>query len=165
MTAEIRIKKARLGDAEAIAGFINKSRTAGTKITPDEVVERFSDVGFLLTKFRGQIVGLLGWQVENLVARVTDFLIAPAIDRVIAGRALIEAMEEEAKMLQAEVAMLFLPSNPPTDLIEFWELFDYERRTIKSLNRNWRDVAREWNPQAEEVMLKTLRTGLIHRPM
>jgi hypothetical protein len=119
----------------------------------------------LIAEHDERTVGLLGWQIENLIVRVTDFLIAPAIDRVIAGRALIETMEEEAYQLQAEVAILFLPPNPSEGLVSFWELFDYDRRPVAELNKNWQEVAEEWNARSTEVMIKQLRKGLTYKPL
>ena len=161
----VDIRRTRLQDINLIAEFINKSRPPNKKVNALAIAERFSEVGFLIAEHKGQPVGLMGWQVENLVARVTDFLIAPAIDRVIAGRALINAMEKAAQQLQAEAAILFLPPNPSQEIVDFWELFDYERRPIPELNKNWREVAEEWRSNSEEVMLKAFRERLVHRPM
>ncbi len=161
---EIKVRRANLRDAQRIADFVNKANRDNA-VTRQMVALRFSDVGFLLAEMGGELVGMLGWQVENLVARVTDFLVYPAVDRVIAGRALIEAMEEEAKLLQAEAIILFPPPNPSRELLDYWGLFGYERQAIANLPRAWREVAREWNPQATEVILKQLRTGLVNRPL
>ncbi len=165
MTTDVNVRRTRLDDIDRISAFINMATPGQRKVTREMVLGRFGDVGFLLAEHSGHPVGLLGWQVENLVVRVTDFLIAPAIDRVAAGRALIEEMEEAALQLQAEAAVLFLPSNPSEGLVAFWELFDYERRQISELNRNWRDVAEEWNLNATEVMIKQLREGLVSKPI
>ncbi len=165
MAPDVHVRRTRLKDVDEIAAFINKAKPGEKRVNRAMIIERFSEVGFLLAEHNERTVGLLGWQIENLIVRVTDFLIAPAIDRVIAGRALIETMEEEASLLQAEAAILFLPPNPSEGLISFWELFDYERRVITELDRNWREVAEEWNPRSTEVMVKQLREGLTYRPL
>ena len=120
MAPDIQVRRARLDDTAAIADFVNRSRRRGEPINRLMVAQRFSDVGFMLAELNGQIVGMLGWQVENLIARVTDFLVAPALDRVIAGRALIQVMEEQAKTLQAEAAMLFLRPPPRAAVSGLW---------------------------------------------
>lgn len=163
--SKVEVRRTRLQDVDLIAEFINKSRPLARHLPPLAITDRFSDVGFLLAEYKGQPVGLMGWQVENLVVRVTDFLIAPAIDRVIAGRALISEMEEAARQLQAEAAILFLPPHPSQEIIDFWETFDYTRRKISSLNRNWREVAEEWRHDSDEVMLKAFRERMVHRPI
>jgi N-acetylglutamate synthase-like GNAT family acetyltransferase len=166
MTAPgIHVRRTRLADVEEIARFINKAKPGKKQVSGAMIVDRFSEVGFLIAEHDERTVGLLGWQIENLIVRVTDFLIAPAIDRVIAGRALIETMEEEAYQLQAEVAILFLPPNPSEGLVSFWELFDYDRRPVAELNKNWQEVAEEWNARSTEVMIKQLRKGLTYKPL
>ncbi|MFP4346148.1 MAG: hypothetical protein ACLFU8_15735 [Anaerolineales bacterium] len=161
----VQVRSARLQDAKQIASFVNKARPGGDVVNRLRVAERFSDVGFLLAEQKEQLVGILGWQVENLVVRVTDFLVAPAVDRVVAGRALISEMEAAAKTLQAEAAILFLPENPSQELVEFWELFDYQRRKVVNLNRYWREAVQEWSNSTSEVMIKQLREGLVSRPI
>jgi N-acetylglutamate synthase-like GNAT family acetyltransferase len=165
MTLDIHVRRTRLKDVDKIASFINMAKPGQRRVTREMIISRLGEVGFLVAEHDQRTVGLLGWQIENLVVRVTDFLIAPAIDRVLAGRALIETMEAEALKLQAEAAILFLPPHPSEALISFWGLFDYERRSVSDLDANWREVAREWNPRSTEVMIKQLRKGLTYKPM
>ncbi|MBN1261404.1 MAG: GNAT family N-acetyltransferase [Anaerolineae bacterium] len=164
MAVKINVRRAKLADSKAIADFVNLSGR-GRGVTRLTIAQRFSDVGFILAEQDDRIVGMLGWQVENLVARVTDFLIAPAFDRVVAGRALIEMMEEQAGQLQVEAIMLFLPSKPSQELVGYWELFGYRRVPFDKLPRQWRAVALEWNPDASNVMIKQLRKDLVRQPI
>jgi N-acetylglutamate synthase-like GNAT family acetyltransferase len=164
MAQDIEVRRANLADAQAIADFVNNTRS-GAPVTRLTVINRFGQVGFMLAYKRDQVVGLLGWQVENLVIRVTDFLIGPLADRVSAGRVLIEAMEAEGAKLLAEAAMLFLPSNPSKNLIRYWEEFDYAYQNVQDLHRAWREAVSEWNTGAEGVMVKRLRESLINRPI
>lgn len=165
MALNIQVRRAKLDDAAAIADFVNRARRRGEPVSRLMVAQRFSEVGFMLAELNGQIVGMLGWQVENLIARITDFLIAPAIDRVVAGRALIQTMEAEAQKLEAEAAMLFLPPRPSTDLIGFWELFGYKQQAFDALPKPWRQAIAEWNPGVTSVMVKVLRTEMVRRPI
>lgn len=164
MTANIEVRKARLSDAERIAEFVNSART-NRQISQMDVAERFSQVGFMLAEQRGRIVGLAGWRVENLVVCLTDFLIAPGVDRVATGRMLVTAMEKEGEFLQAEASFLFLPANPSRELIAYWQQLAYTRKTIAELPKAWREAAQEWNPQATEAMIKQIREELIRKPL
>ncbi|MFN2202948.1 MAG: hypothetical protein ACK2UO_17245 [Caldilineaceae bacterium] len=164
MTPNIEVRKARLSDAERIADFVNSAH-AERQVSQMDVAERFSQVGFLLAEQRGKIVGLAGWRVENLVICLTDFLIAPGVDRVSTGRLLVTAMEKEGGFLQAEVAFLFLPTNPSRDLIAYWQHLAYARKAMSELPKAWREAAKEWNPKATEAMVKQIREDLIRKPM
>jgi N-acetylglutamate synthase-like GNAT family acetyltransferase len=164
MALGIDVRRANLGDAQAIADFVNNTRT-GAPVTQDMVIARFSQVGFMMAMRQGQIVGLLGWQVENLVIRVTDFLTGPAADRVTVGRAMVEAMEARGAELLAEAAMLFLPRNPSQRLVKYWEGFDYTYQNVQDLHRAWREAVSEWDRTADGVMVKRLRESLTNRPV
>jgi len=164
MTANIEVRKARLSDAERIADFVNSARTE-RHVSQMDVAERFSQVGFLLAEQRGKIVGMAGWRVENLVICLTDFLIAPGVDRVTTGRALVTAMDKEGEFLQAEAALLFLPHDPSKELVAYWEELMYTRKVIQELPKAWREAAQEWNPKATEAMIKQIRENLIRKPM
>jgi N-acetylglutamate synthase-like GNAT family acetyltransferase len=164
MAAEIQVRKAQFKDADDIAALINRARPEET-IEKMDIAERFSQVGFLLAESEGNIVGLIGWQVENLVIRVTDFLVSSQVDRVAAGEAMIEAMEAAGEELQAEASLLFLPPNPSNDLLGYWLQFNYQRQPVEELPKAWREAAKEWNPNANEAMVKTLREDRVMRPM
>ena len=49
MTVDIKVRKARLSDAEHIAEFVNSARTE-RHVSQMDVAERFSQVGFLLAE-------------------------------------------------------------------------------------------------------------------
>ncbi len=165
MAPELQIRRARLDDAAAIADFVNRARRRGEGVNRAMVAQRFSDVGFMLAELNGQIVAMLGWQVENLIARITDFLVAPTMDRAVAGRALVQRIEEQAQTLQAEAAMLFLPPRPSPQLVSFWEQFGYKEHAFDTLPRQWRQAVTEWNPNASNVMVKVLREDMVRRPI
>lgn len=161
---QIRIRRARPADAERIAAFVNRGRSS-KPVTPSDVLHRFGTVGFLLAEVEGEMVGLLGWQVENLVVRVTDFLIFPARLSLSVGQALLTAMEEAAQELMCEAAILIIPANAPPEILQFWETFGYHPRDIASLPRAWREAAREANPLQDQVILKQLRADRVLRPV
>ncbi|HOT92576.1 MAG TPA: hypothetical protein PLJ78_11330 [Anaerolineae bacterium] len=164
MAMKIEIRKARLSDAETIANFVNSARPERL-LTQLEVAERFGQVGFLLAEEGKRLVGLIGWRVENLVIGVTDFLIAPGIDRVALGRALVSAMEREGELLQAEAVILFLPARPSQALLNYWRELGYAQRAVTDLPRPWREATMEWNPSATEVVIRQIREDLVRRPI
>ncbi len=51
-------------------------------MTEDQVMEAFGDKAFLLLQLENDLVGIAGWQVENLVARTTDLY----LDHASTGR-------------------------------------------------------------------------------
>ncbi len=162
---ELAVYRARPSDVERIVAFVNRARPSGRPVTPEEVLRRFGPTSFLLAEAGEGLVGLLGWHVEDLVARVTDFLIFPARFRVAAGHALLSAMEEAARQLECEVVILFLPPPMSLGMLSYWETFGYGPQKVAALPRPWREAAREANPNENWVVLKQLREDRVLRPI
>ena len=130
------------------------------------VIERLGNVGFLLAEQGGALVGMLGWQAENLVVRVTDFLISPVPDPIAVGRALLSEMEQAATELQCEAALLFLPRPHSPQLVKFCRALGYELQLAAGLPKAWREAAREARiGDDEKVLVKKLRSGRVFRPL
>lgn len=165
VASNIQVRRASLSDAEDIAAFIKRARP-NAELSRVDIAERFGQVGFLLAERNEDIVGLLGWQVENLIVRVTDFLVLEKPDnRLTVGEPLVQTMENQAGDLNAEAVLLFMPPDSPPELVSYWEALGYERQAISDLHRAWRDAVKEWTEDAESVIIKRLREDLIHRPM
>jgi N-acetylglutamate synthase-like GNAT family acetyltransferase len=166
VASEIEVRRAKFSDAQAIADFVNAAQSSAPPVTRLNVAERFGQVGFMIAEQDdGEMVGIMGWQVENLVVRVTDFLISPGVDRLAVGQAMSDTLEAEGRELQAEAVLLFLPPKPSRVLVEFWENFDYELQRIQDLHRTWREAALEWGIQNQALMVKQLREDLVQRPI
>ncbi len=153
-------------DSGAIAAFVNRALKGPAAVDEQAVIERFGSVGFLLAERGGDLLGMLGWQAENLVVRVTDLLIWPASERVAVGRALLSEMERAAAELQCETALLFLPPSSPPALIEFCRTLGYEPRVVADLPKVWQQAAREARVADDEtVWMRQLRAGPVVRPL
>jgi N-acetylglutamate synthase-like GNAT family acetyltransferase len=163
---EITVRRARVRDASKIAAFVNPTLPGSRRIDEMTVIERLGSVGFLLAEEDGGLVGMLGWQAENLVVRVTDLLVRSVSGRDAVTQALFALMERSAAELQCEVALLFLPRPAPLALIEFYETFGYESQVVADLPRAWRDAALERHLDIDEtVLVKKLREKRVLRPM
>ena len=163
---EIAVRRARVRDASRIAAFVNRAWRGRLRVDELTVIERLGSVGFLLAELDGTLVGMLGWQAENLVVRVTDFLIGLASERVAIGQALLAEMSRAAAELQCEAALLFLPRPTPYDLVEFYEALGCESRIVADLPKAWRDAAIEAGLEGDEtVLVKQLRAGRVISPM
>ena len=163
---EITVRRAKVSDAGRIAAFVNRAWRGQQEVNEQVVIARFGSVGSLLAERDGNLVGMLGWQVENLVVRVTDFLIWPAPERIAAGRALLSKMEQAATELQCEVALLFPPRPSPPDLVEFCKMFGYVPQIVADLPKAWQEAAREARIGDDEtVLMKQLRSDRVLYPL
>ena len=164
-TAGVVIQRARPSDAERIAAFICRAQPDAPPVTREDILAHLGKAGILLAECEGGPVGLLGWQVENLVSRVTDFLIRPAHLRTRVGRALLGAMEETSNELQCEATILLTHCTPSSEDLAFWQQFGYELRDVATLPRPWQEAAREGPPRGGSVLIKQLRKDRVLKPI
>ena len=85
---EIKVRRAKLTDATAIASFLSDATHGRIMADRLEVQERLGAKGFFLAQTT-RIVGLASMRVENLVARVEEFIVHPPSFRSAAGKALL----------------------------------------------------------------------------
>ncbi len=162
----ILVRRARASDLGRIAGFVSRALPGDRVVGVPAVIARLGEVGFLLAEEDGRLVGLIGWSVENLVARVTDLLIRPSRKRVDVGSALFREMEDAAARLEAEAIVLFVPRGSRPELIEFGRALGYEPRVVGRLPQEWRETAYEAGREDhDEIPLKELRSRRVLRPL
>ncbi len=163
---EITVRRGKMSDAGKIAAFVNRARQGQPEINEQAVIARFRNVGFLLAEQDGNLVGILGWQIENLIVQVSDFLAWPAQERVAVGRALLSEMERAATELQCEVVLLSLPRPTPPGLVEFCKTFGYVSKTVASLPKAWREATYEAQIGNDEaVLMKQSRPNHVLSPL
>ena len=152
-------------DSEAIADLITRLSQGKQKMSKLDVMEAFGDKAFLLLQLSDKLVGLAGWQVENLVARTIDLYIEPEHMSNKALETLVTEVERASRDLQCEASLIF----PPPDLANYatsWKNLGYEQRTPETLGvQAWQDAATESNPPGTVLLFKQLRVDRVLRPI
>ncbi|GAB4474818.1 MAG: hypothetical protein Kow00124_15210 [Anaerolineae bacterium] len=162
--APIRVQRAGPRQAEAIARFINAVQ--GTSLTRADVLVRFGQRAYMLAYAGEQVVGLAGWQVENLVTRVTEIILADSLppERVIT--ALVEAVEQASMDLQSEMALLFVAQDTSEALRRTLQRSSYEQHVPADFRvPDWREAAEESMPPGTVLFAKRLRADRVLRPI
>ena len=103
------VEKARPRHAAEIASIINRLSDGRVKPTSEDIMAAFGEKAFLFLKLNNQPVGIMGWQVENLVERTDEVYIDPGQPLSKAMQALLTEVESTSRDLQCEAALLFLP--------------------------------------------------------
>ena len=159
------LQRGKPRDSQKIAVLVTRLSKGKHAMTKDEVMEAFGDRAFLLLQLDNELVGIAGWQVENLVARTTELYLDP---RVTADKALpliLAEVEKASSDLQCEASLVF----PPMDLVGFdsvWKQIGYERRSPERLGvQAWTDAANESMPKGAALFFKQLRTDRVLRPI
>jgi dephospho-CoA kinase len=162
----LTIKRGMPGNAEAIAGFV--SRVSGRQVGRMDIMIAFGQKSFLLAMGKDDaLVGVVGWQVENLITRIDEFHTAPDPTRLEILTTLIAAAEEASKDLQSEVSFVVLPRSLGTDLKTALVRHGYKPLNMEETRfPAWREAAREMLaiPDAD-VMIKQLRAERVVNPI
>jgi len=161
----LSLQRGKPRDAQKIADLIARLSRGKQAMTKEEVMEAFGDKAFLLLLLENELVGIAGWQVENLVARTTDLFLDHKIPPDKALSLIIHEVERASGDLQCEAALIF----PPIDLVGFdsmWKQLGYERRSPNELGvQAWEDAALESMPKGSALFFKQLRTDRVLRPI
>jgi dephospho-CoA kinase len=162
---DLMIQRGRPRDSQAIAELITRLSKGQRKMTAENVMEAFGDKAYLLLHTKQQLVGLAGWQVENLVARTTDLFLDTGVDAATAMETLVKEVERASQELQSEASLIF----PPVELADndaFWKKLGYEKRTPQTLGvQAWQDAATESMPAGAALYFKQLRQDRVLRPI
>ena len=164
-TGELAVQRGRPHNSANIAALITRL-SGGTRLqSPDDIMAAFGDKAFLLLLADKQLVGLAGWQVENLVARTTELYLDPGIAIPQALKTLVTEVEHASQDLQCEASLLFLPPQLATQE-DVWKELGYTRRTPQTLGiQAWQDAALESQQPNTILLFKQLRQDRILRPI
>ena len=148
-----------------IARFINQNKKASRSLQKDDIMSAFGEKAFLLLQLGDDLMGLMGWQVENLIVRTTDILLDPGISADQALPPLISEMERASRDLQCEASLIFAPVEL-AKLDSVWKNLGYERRSPQNLGiLAWQEAAIETMPPDTSLFFKQLRQDRILRPI
>lgn len=159
------VERAGPRHAEEIANFITQLSKGRRTVSREDVMAAFGEKAFLLLKVDSRLVGLVGWQVENLVARTADVVLQPGLVLGDAMRAIMGEVERASNELQCEASLLFLPPQLARHNA-VWHALGYEPRPVHSLEtRAWQDAAEESMPVGTILFFKQLRKDRVLRPI
>lgn len=164
-TGEFSVKRGKPRNSAAIAELITRLSKGKRKMTADDIMEGFGDKAYMLLQLNGKLVGLAGWQVENLVTRTTDIFLEEHVNLQKALETLIKEVERASGELQSEASLIF-PTKELTTLEETWKHLGYEKRTPEMLGvQAWQDSATESLSSESTLLFKQLRQDRVLRPI
>jgi len=157
------LTRARPRQAGQIAEFVRKH---GGFWQPDEeeILAAFAERAFLLLQNELGIRALVGWRVENLIARIEEIVCASDEDQGEMLAYLTQEVEEASSELQCEVLLIILAANAAYDPV--FTLMGYEKRSPNSLNvPAWKEAALESFEDNQVMYFKSLRGDRILKPL
>ncbi|HZU86505.1 MAG TPA: dephospho-CoA kinase [Anaerolineaceae bacterium] len=148
-----------------IADLLNRLQKGVKPLTPNDIMAAFGEKAFLLLQSKQKSVGMMGWQVENLVARITDIALESSIPPAQALPVMVTEMEKASRDLQCEAALIF--TSPELAAHEaIWSGLGYQKRTPQQLTIGvWQEAAMESMRPGLVMLFKQLRQDRILRPI
>ena len=162
---QLVVRRGRPQDAEEIARFITRVTHGRKRMTRADVMAAFGEKAYLLIARDGQLAGVAGWQVENLVTRVDELYFEPGLPLDEAIPALMETVETASAELQSEASLLFLAPYLARH-VGAWRAVGYKPQTVQGLGvRAWQEAALESMPRGASLWFKRLREDRVLRPL
>lgn len=164
-TGELSAHRGKPKHASSIAELVTRLSKGKRKMSADEVMESFGDKAYMLLQMDAQVVGVAGWQVENLVTRTTDIFLEDNLDLSKALDTLVKGVESASGELQSEASLIFAMDNLAAQDAT-WQKLGYEKRTPNSLGvQAWQEAAEEGAPAESVLFFKQLRQDRVLRPI
>lgn len=162
-SGDFTVKRGLPRDSEAIAALM--TRLGKIEMNASDVMEAFGEKAFFILQLDEKLVGLAGWQVENLVTRTIDLCIHPNVSPANGLKALVEEIEKASKSLQSEASLLFLNAELAAQEA-IWKNLGYKKQTPQSLGvQAWQDAAEEKSSPERTLFFKQLRVDRVLRPI
>ena len=156
MPSTVIVRRASRQDLESIAEIVRKASGGTSASDQGTLLERLFEWAYFVSA-TSKIMGVVRWQATNFVACLRDLHVYPPTQRRRMGAPLLERVEEEAKALACEVALLIADQRSSWRAIKFYRSLGYERANPKGVARAWREVMEEHQDAGEMVLLKRLR--------
>ncbi len=164
-TMNLEVTRAKPRQAEDIANFVNRLIGGEVKLTRSDVMTAFGEKAYMLLGAGTRMVGVVGWQVENLVARIDDVLLEKNLDPSIALEVLMGEIEKASHQLNAEAALVFVTPELAKET-ETWSKLGYQTRIAEDLQVNaWQEAAHESMREGTKMLFKQLRVDRVLRPL
>lgn len=165
VSGELTVHRGKPKNASAIAELITRLSKGKVTLTASDVMENFGDKAYMLLQQDGNLVGVAGWQVENLVTRTSDIFLENSLEKEKALEILVKGVENASSELQSEASLLFV-MNELSGQDALWQKLGYEKRTPETLGvQAWQDAAIESTPAGSVLFFKQLRQDRVLRPI
>jgi dephospho-CoA kinase len=165
----VEVRRGMPGNAEDIARFI--SEVTGKPVSRMDIMLAFGQKSYLLAQDQaGRHVGVIGWQVENLITRTDEFYLRSGLSPAPVISALVSAIEEASMDLQSEVSFIFLPAETSDPVVQPFIHNGYQVTTVREIKiPAWREAVQEvvnsTNEASIRILTKKLREDRVLQPL
>lgn len=161
----VTIRRGMPGNAEKIAAFMTAH--GGKAVTRMDIMLAFGQKSYLLAQSSAEeIVGLMGWQVENLITRCDELVLRPGTPAKSVIDSFIVSVEEFSRELESEVSYVFLPLTTTREVAEAFKSNGYAPISINQIEvLAWREAVMDATSNGMAILEKKLRKDRILKPI
>jgi dephospho-CoA kinase len=162
---EVNVERVGPKQVDEIVEVLNRLGGSKIPVSAADVMEAFGEKAYLLLRIEQNPMGILGWQVENLIARTTDIALDPVLPPAQYLPIMVREMEKASTDLQCEISLIYVPEHlAHHDAL--WISLGYEKRTPASLAvLAWQEAAEESMSAGRILFFRQLRQDRVLRPI
>lgn len=151
---EIILRRARRNDLSAMADFLRTHSQGTLNFDESAMMERFFSKGYFVAEQNEALVGIVGWQAENLIAGIDDLFVADSSKWLTVGDLLMEQVEKAAKELSCEVGLVYLHRKTGPIAKKYLEKRGYVEGKQMKMNKIWKEAAEAWAQPQTTLLAK-----------
>ena len=137
---EVIIRRAKREDLNRMAELISTGTKGALQPDLSAMMENLFSRAYIVALAKDYVVGMMGWQAENLVAGLQDFYVLRDDLWATIGQKMLDKVHEEINNLSCEVSLIFITNPTGQKPIEFLESQGYEQFESKNLIPDWRSL-------------------------
>jgi len=130
-----------------------------------QMMEALFSKGYLVAHQNDELVGLVGWQTENLIAGIDDLFVKGSHLWPTVGQTLMDKVEQAVAELSCEAGLVFLHNKTGPIAKKFLENRGYQAKDPDDLIKVWREAAYDWKVENTTLMVKQLLERRVMIPL
>lgn len=162
---EVVVKRAGPKQVNDIIDVSNRLLHLSQPLLKEQVMAAFGEKAYLLLQVEQSYLGILAWQVENLVARTKEIALDPVLPPAQYIPIMIREMERASTDLQCEISLVSVPVSLAQHEA-LWKSLGYTICQPAELTvLAWQEAAQECNQKGSVLFFKQLRMDRVLRPI
>jgi dephospho-CoA kinase len=160
----VTVRRARPSDIPSILLLIQRATNGEARLKRSDLLMALGERSYFISQEGSEITAVLGWNSENLVARIDQIFVHPPEAAATTAVAALREIEQSADKLICEAVMAFLPHDTAGAVRQVFAGEGYAVTDVGRLPRAWQSAVEESQPDNTYVMLKVLRETRITEP-
>ena len=156
------IRRARPSDIPTILLLLHRATNGAMKLKRADLLMALGERSYFIGQVGREVQAVAGWNIENLVGRITELYFHPETAVGTVGAAMLAEIEQSADRHICEILVAFLPHAAPAALKQLFANQGYAPAELEKMPHSWRGAIRESQPENTDFVIKILRERVTH---